>query len=248
MNVSITTGKRVILSCGFHGWQDFALDYFSFADSGIPKGTDRVLYKFGFNHREGFFELYERHKDDLAAVMIEPSGPFTGPETGVAGDVDEVFLREIADAARRVRALLIFDEIITGYRYRQGSVQKATGVVPDLTCLGKALASGMPLSALVGASRYRCCNEAQSQRSSSANSSDTAQSSCYRCGPRIDPLDRLDRDVQLPAKGNRTRSRPESWSRRNRRGGAALTAEGRDTCDEFVSCQDKFALRAIVRS
>jgi glutamate-1-semialdehyde 2,1-aminomutase len=83
MNVSITTGKRVILSCGFHGWQDFALDYFSFADSGIPKGTDRVLYKFGFNHREGFFELYERHKDDLAAVMIEPSGPFTGPETGV---------------------------------------------------------------------------------------------------------------------------------------------------------------------
>ena len=49
-----------------------------------------------------------------------------------------------------MNALLIFDEIITGFRYPRGSVQKATGVVPDLTCLGKALASGMPLSALLG--------------------------------------------------------------------------------------------------
>jgi len=45
---------------------------------------------------------------------------------------------------------LIYDEIITGYRYPSGSVQRATGVIPDLTCLGKALSAGMPLSALVG--------------------------------------------------------------------------------------------------
>jgi glutamate-1-semialdehyde 2,1-aminomutase len=46
--------------------------------------------------------------------------------------------------------VLIFDEIMTGFRYAQGSVQKATGVIPDLACFGKALTSGMPLSALVG--------------------------------------------------------------------------------------------------
>ena len=146
----LVTGKRVILSCGFHGWQDFALDYFTFADSGIPKGPDQVLHKFRFNDRADFFRLYNEHRRDLAAVMIEPAGPFTGPESGMGGDADRGFLEEIAEAARNAKALLIFDEIITGYRYRQGSVQKATGVVPDLTCLGKALASGMPLSALVG--------------------------------------------------------------------------------------------------
>jgi glutamate-1-semialdehyde aminotransferase len=52
--------------------------------------------------------------------------------------------------ARKAGALLIFDELITGYRYPGGSVQKARGVTPDLACLGKAIASGMPLSALVG--------------------------------------------------------------------------------------------------
>jgi glutamate-1-semialdehyde 2,1-aminomutase len=149
----LTTGKRVILSCGFHGWQDFALDQFSFAESGIPKGSDHVLHKFRFNDRRDFFRLYSEHKADLAAVMIEPAGPFAGVETGMGGDADAEFLGTIAEAARRARALLIFDEIITGYRYREGSVQKATGVVPDLTCLGKALASGMPLSAVVGRSR-----------------------------------------------------------------------------------------------
>lgn len=149
----LTTGKRVILSCGFHGWQDFALDNFGFADSGIPTGPERVLYKFRFNDRNDFFRLYQQNKNDLAAVMIEPAGPFMAVETGMGGDADPAFLREIAEATHRAKALLIFDEIITGYRYRKGSVQRHTGVVPDLTCLGKALASGMPLSALVGASR-----------------------------------------------------------------------------------------------
>jgi len=56
----------------------------------------------------------------------------------------------IADAAHRAGALLIFDEIVTGYRYPGHSVQRAKGVAPDLTCLGKAIANGMPLSAVVG--------------------------------------------------------------------------------------------------
>jgi glutamate-1-semialdehyde 2,1-aminomutase len=126
---------------------------FAFEDSGIPKGPDRVLFKFRFGDRQDFFRLYEEHRSDLAAVMIEPAGPFGGPDVGVEPDADPEFLRTIADAARRAGALLVFDEIITGYRYRQGSVQKATGVIPDLTCLGKALASGLPLAALVGKSR-----------------------------------------------------------------------------------------------
>lgn len=146
----VITKKKTILSCGFHGWQDFALDYFSFEDCGIPDRPERCLHKFKFNDRAGFLALYDRCKDDLAAVMIEPAGPLVGDDVGLGGEPDAEFLQTIADAAHKVNALLIFDEIVTGFRYPQGSAQKAYGVIPDLTCLGKALASGMPLSALLG--------------------------------------------------------------------------------------------------
>ena len=148
----LMTGKKMILSCGFHGWQDFGLDYFNFEACGIPDRPERCLYKFKFNDKTDFFKYYYRHKNDLAAVMIEPSGPFGGEYIGMEPDADKDFLETIAEAAREVNALLIFDEIITCYRYPKGSVQKATGVVPDLACLGKGLASGMPLAALVGSS------------------------------------------------------------------------------------------------
>jgi glutamate-1-semialdehyde aminotransferase len=146
----VVTKKKTILSCGFHGWQDFALDYFRFEDCGIPDRPVRALHKFAFNDRAGFLALYDRHRDDLAAVMIEPAGPLISDEEGLGGSADVEFLQMVADAARKANALLIFDEIITGFRYEQGSVQRATGVVPDLTCLGKAMASGMPLAALLG--------------------------------------------------------------------------------------------------
>jgi glutamate-1-semialdehyde 2,1-aminomutase len=146
----VVTKKRVILSCGFHGWQDFALEYFAFEDCGVPYRDDRSLYQFRFNDWTEFLQLYDRYKDDLAAVMIEPAGPLIDSEVGLGGEADAGFLQMIADAAHQVHALVIFDEIVTAFRYRQGSVQKATGVVPDLTCLGKALASGMPLSAILG--------------------------------------------------------------------------------------------------
>jgi glutamate-1-semialdehyde 2,1-aminomutase len=149
----LVTRRQIILSCGFHGWQDFALDGFPFDNSGIPQRPEPALKKFRFNDRDDFFRLFDAHRGELAAVMIEPAGPFMGEDAGMGGDADAEFLRDIAEAARGAKALVIFDEIITGYRYRTGSVQKATGVVPDLTCLGKALASGMPLSAVVGAAR-----------------------------------------------------------------------------------------------
>lgn len=149
----VTTGKRVILSCGYHGWQDFGLEYFAFQDCGIPYPEERSLHKFRFNDTAGFLALYARHKHELAAVMIEPACPLIDDVAGLGGEPDLDFLHVVADATRRAKALLVFDEIVTGFRYRNGSVQKDTGIVPDLTCLGKALASGMPLSALLGSQK-----------------------------------------------------------------------------------------------
>lgn len=147
----VVTGKKVILFSGYHGWQDFWAEQKGFPQTGIPERPEGLIHFFKFNNEDDFFRLYNLYKSDLAAVMLEPSGPgesIQGPEQ----DASPKFLSTIAEAARNAAALLIFDEIFTGYRYPKGSVQKAIGVIPDLTCLGKAIASGMPLSALVGRS------------------------------------------------------------------------------------------------
>ena len=81
--------------------------------------------------------------------MLEPAGPVEGVQ-GPSQDADAAFLAEVGDLTREAGALLIYDEIMTGFRYPGGSVQAATGVVPDLACLGKALGGGLSLSALVG--------------------------------------------------------------------------------------------------
>lgn len=145
----VFTGKRMIIYSGYHGWQDFWAEQQGFAGTGIPDRPEPLIHGVRFNDTGDFFRLYDRCKGDLAAVMIEPSGPgesLQGPEQ----DADRTYLETIAAATRKAGALLIFDEITTCYRYPGGSVQKAAGVIPDLTCLGKALASGLPLSAMVG--------------------------------------------------------------------------------------------------
>jgi len=112
-------------------------------------GADPQVHRFELNDLDGFARLVEAHADEVAVVMLEPAGQVEGIDRPVR-DCDPAFLREMAAITRAEGAVLVFDEVMTGFRYRDGSVQQATGVVPDLACLGKALASGMPLSAVVG--------------------------------------------------------------------------------------------------
>jgi glutamate-1-semialdehyde 2,1-aminomutase/spore coat polysaccharide biosynthesis protein SpsF len=76
----------------------------------------------------------------VAAVILEQGG-----EDPVDG-----FLQRVKDRAHAAGALLIFDEIVTGFRFALGGIQELYGVVPDLVCLGKAVANGLPLSVLAG--------------------------------------------------------------------------------------------------
>lgn len=146
----VATGRRTILFSGYHGWGDFWVEQHPFASTGVPPHEPQLIHRFRFNDRESFLALFERHRDDLAAIMLEPSGPWGGNEIGHEPDVDPGFLALLRQKADDAGALLVFDEIVTGFRYPRGSVQVAHGVRPDLTCLGKALASGLPLSALLG--------------------------------------------------------------------------------------------------
>jgi glutamate-1-semialdehyde aminotransferase/predicted aldo/keto reductase-like oxidoreductase len=144
------TGRSTILYTGYHGWGDFWVEQHGFDRTGVPPRDRPLIHRFRFNDTQGFLELFERYRHDLACVMLEPSGPWRGNEYGHEPDADQGFLATLRETTRSAGALLVFDEIITGYRYRQGSVQRARGIEADLTCLGKALASGMPLSALLG--------------------------------------------------------------------------------------------------
>lgn len=145
------TGRSKILFCGYHGWQDWYVETKEFAFTGVPQRREPLLLRFPFNDLPAFEKLLHAHRGDVAGVILEPAGPVErGSLDARLQDADPDFLHGVAEATRRAGALLIFDEIMTGFRYPGGSVQKATGVLPDLACFGKALSAGMPLSALVG--------------------------------------------------------------------------------------------------
>ena len=82
---------------------------------------------------------------EIAAVILEPGGGFSDTVPTEFG-----YLAELREATRSAGALLIFDEVITGFRYAVGGVQEYSGITPDLTTLGKVVAGGIPAGALVG--------------------------------------------------------------------------------------------------
>ncbi|MFL6797472.1 MAG: aminotransferase class III-fold pyridoxal phosphate-dependent enzyme [Xanthobacteraceae bacterium] len=145
----LATGRHTILFCGYHGWQDWYAEGLGFGGTGVPERDRQIVHRFSYNDIPSFRHAISEHRADLAAVMLEPSGASGGVD-GIGEDTDLAFLNVVAEDTRAAGGLLIFDEIITGFRYPGGSVQKATNVIPDLACFGKALGNGFPISALLG--------------------------------------------------------------------------------------------------
>jgi len=145
----VFTGRKTILFSGYHGWQDFWVEQVGFERTGVPPREPPQIQRFPFHDLDSFRTLLERHRADLAAVFVEPS-PWAGNGLGFEPDTDPLFLRTVASLTRGAGALLVLDEIVTGYRYPEKSAGAAKGVVADLTCLGKAIASGSPLAAVAG--------------------------------------------------------------------------------------------------
>ncbi len=138
------TGREQILVCGYHSWHDWYMS--SASDSfGVPSSLSQLTHAFAFNDEQGYLDLFEQKKKDLAAVIIDPV-QIVGPKAG--------FLELIRETTKENNTLLIFDETITAFRYALGSVQGFLGVHADLVVLGKGLSNGMPLSALLGPAKY----------------------------------------------------------------------------------------------
>jgi glutamate-1-semialdehyde 2,1-aminomutase len=109
---------------------------------GIPQGTQRDVLVAPFNDLATTTAIIEQHRGELAAVIVEPLQRSLQPEAG--------FLAGVREVTQRYGIVLVFDEIVTGFRIAWGGAQERYGVVPDLACYGKIIGGGYPLSAVVG--------------------------------------------------------------------------------------------------
>lgn len=134
------TGRDRVALCGYHGWQDWYIGTTA-RNRGVPEQTRSMSHTFPYNDLDALDRLLASHKDEFACVIMEPVA-FTEPTHG--------YLQGVKDIAHKHGALLIFDEVVTGFRYAPGSAQELYGVTPDLCSLGKGLANGFPLSAIAG--------------------------------------------------------------------------------------------------
>jgi glutamate-1-semialdehyde 2,1-aminomutase len=141
------TGRKKILFSGYHGWHEW---YAELLQPKLKVSSDPpIVFNFELNNLSSLLALINEHSGDIAAVMIEPAAQ-AGSLDDPTLEADSAFLHHVAQICQEEKCILIFDELVTGFRYPHGSVQQATGVIPDLACFGKALSAGMPLSALVG--------------------------------------------------------------------------------------------------
>jgi len=137
------TGKNKVMRCGYHGWHDWCCE----VKGGVPEKLYEDVHEFHYNHIESLENLLKEHGDDTAAVIITPLGH------PLAAEMEEPkpgFLEAVKELAHKYNAVLIFDEIRTGFRVSIGGAQKHYGVTPDLAVFGKAMANGYPIGAVTG--------------------------------------------------------------------------------------------------
>ena len=147
------TGKDKILKFegGYHGMSDYGL--ISLApkrlsnfptgvpdSAGIPASVQAEMLVAPYNNLETVEALVKEHKHELAAIMAEPFQRLIPPKPG--------FLEGLRRIAKEHGVLLIFDEVVTGFRFAYGGAQAYYGVVPDICTLGKAIGGGFPLAAI----------------------------------------------------------------------------------------------------
>ena len=134
------SGRERVAVCGYHGWQDWYIGSTT-RRKGVPVATQELTHKFPYNDIAALERLLESHRDQFAAVIMEPMSI----EEPVEG-----YLENVREITHKHGALLVFDEIITGFRFALGGAQSYFGVTPDLACFGKAMGNGMPISAILG--------------------------------------------------------------------------------------------------
>ena len=139
------TKKDKILYYGTGGvWHDW-FTVITSRNQGIPKFNEHLISKFEYNDLELLKERFDNWKDEVAAIYMEPM-IFDHPKKD--------FLKNVKRLAHKNNTVLIFDEVVTGFRYANGGASEYLGVEADIAVWGKGIGNGMPLGAITGKSEY----------------------------------------------------------------------------------------------
>jgi glutamate-1-semialdehyde 2,1-aminomutase len=134
------TKRDHVAVCGYHGWQDWYIGATT-RNLGIPKVISDMTHPFVYNDLDSLDSLFKGFPDQIAAVIMEPMNS-TEPEDG--------FLESVKELTHKHGSVLIFDEMVTGFRYSKGGAQEYFNVLPDLATFGKGMANGFPISVIAG--------------------------------------------------------------------------------------------------
>lgn len=148
------TGKNRVAFCGYHGWHDWYLSA-NLGDTsnldgqllpgldprGIPRQLKDTALPFNYNKLHELEILVDKYPDEIGVIIMEPRRE-RGPSPG--------FLEGVRQIAGKIGAVLIFDEITSGFRINLGGIHLTYGVEPDIAVFGKALGNGYPIAAVIG--------------------------------------------------------------------------------------------------
>ncbi len=132
------TGRDRVATCGYHGWQDWYIGSTT-RNKGVPASVSALTTPLPYNDLNTIQKTLKTQ--EYACLIMEP---FSLEAPG------EGYLQSVKDICEKFGTLLVFDEVITGFRFALGGAQEYFGVKPHLTCLGKGMSNGMPLSAIAG--------------------------------------------------------------------------------------------------
>ena len=134
------TRRDHIISIGYHGWHDWYIGSTT-RFMGVPSAVQALTLSARYNDLSHVENLFEEVKGDVAAVILEPMNS-VDPAPG--------YLESLRSFCSSNNILLIFDEVITGFRFAKGGAQELFGITPDLSCFGKGIANGFPISVIAG--------------------------------------------------------------------------------------------------
>ncbi len=134
------TKRNNVIFCGYHGWHDWYIGKTKMS-IGVPEKIKKLTTSFKYNDINQLEKILKKNPKKYAAIIMEPVYDIE-PKSN--------FLKKVRLLSKKYGCLLIFDEIVTGFRVHLKGAQHYYGVTPDVSCFGKAMANGMPISAIVG--------------------------------------------------------------------------------------------------
>lgn len=134
------TSRDIVAVSGYHGMHDWYIGS-TVNNKGVPKVVCELTKSFEYNNIVSLKNLFNKYPNQIAAVILEP----------IQGDgPSEGYLQEIKELSYKNGSILIFDEVVSGFRYALGGASELYNVIPDLVAIGKGMGNGLPISALAG--------------------------------------------------------------------------------------------------